>query len=27
MNADIDIVYGIAAGIIVMFEKISLKHG
>jgi hypothetical protein len=27
MNADIDIVYGIAAGIIVMFEKISIKHG
>ncbi|MCP3876081.1 MAG: DUF3786 domain-containing protein [Desulfobacteraceae bacterium] len=27
MNADIDIVYGIAAGIVVMFEKISLKHG
>ncbi len=27
MNADIDIVYGIAAGIIVMFEKISMKHG
>ena len=26
MNADIDIVYGIAAGIIVMFEKISMKH-
>lgn len=27
MNADIDIVYGIAAGIVVMFEKISMKHG
>ncbi|MCK4767067.1 MAG: DUF3786 domain-containing protein, partial [Desulfobacula sp.] len=27
MNATIDIVYGIAAGIVVMFEKISLKHG
>ncbi|MDA8136137.1 MAG: DUF3786 domain-containing protein [Desulfobacteraceae bacterium] len=27
MNADIDIVHGIAAGIIVMFEKISMKHG
>jgi len=27
INADIDIVYGIAAGIIVMFEKISMKHG
>ncbi len=27
LNADIDIVYGIAAGIIVMFEKIALKHG
>ncbi len=27
MNADIDIVYGLAAGIVVMFEKISLKHG
>lgn len=27
MNADIDIVHGIAAGIIVMFEKISMRHG
>ena len=27
MNANIDIVHGIAAGIVVMFEKISLKHG
>lgn len=27
MNANIDIVYGIAAGIVVMFEKISMKHG
>lgn len=27
MNANINIVYGIAAGIVVMFEKISLKHG
>ena len=27
MNASIDIAYGIAAGIVVMFEKISLKHG
>lgn len=27
MNADIDIVYGIAAGIVNMFEKISMKHG
>jgi len=27
MNANIDIVYGIAAGIVVMFEKISIKHG
>lgn len=27
MNATIDIVYGIAAGIVVMFEKISMKHG
>lgn len=27
MNANIDIVYGIAAGIVVMFEKIALKHG
>ena len=27
LNANIDIVYGIAAGIVVMFEKISLKHG
>ncbi len=27
MNANIDIVYGLAAGIVVMFEKISLKHG
>ncbi len=26
-NADIDIVYGIAAGIVNMFEKIALKHG
>lgn len=26
-NANIDIIYGIAAGIVVMFEKISLKHG
>ena len=26
-NANIDIVYGIAAGIVVMFEKISMKHG
>ncbi len=27
MNANIDIVYGIGAGIVVMFEKISMKHG
>jgi hypothetical protein len=27
MNANIDIVYGIATGIVVMFEKIALKHG
>lgn len=27
MNANIDIVYRIAAGIVVMFEKISMKHG
>ncbi|MBU2628816.1 MAG: DUF3786 domain-containing protein, partial [Proteobacteria bacterium] len=27
MNASIDIVYGIAAGIVTMFEKISMKHG
>ena len=27
MNANIDIVYGIAAGIVVMFEKIAIKHG
>ncbi len=27
MNANIDIVYGIAAGIVVMFEKISMRHG
>ena len=27
MNGNIDIVYGIAAGIVVMFEKISTKHG
>jgi len=27
MNADIDIVYGIAAGIVKMFEKLSMKHG
>jgi len=27
MNANIDIVYGIAAGIVVMVEKIALKHG
>jgi hypothetical protein len=27
VNANIDIVYGIAAGIVVMFEKIALKHG
>ena len=27
MNATIEIVYGIAAGIVVMFEKISMKHG
>lgn len=26
-NANIDIVYGIAAGIVVMFEKIAMKHG
>ncbi len=26
-NANIDIVYGICAGIVVMFEKITLKHG
>ena len=26
-NAGIDIVYGIAAGIVVMFEKIALRHG
>lgn len=26
-NADVDIVYGITAGIVVMFEKISLRHG
>lgn len=27
LNANIDIVYEIAADIVVMFEKISLKHG
>lgn len=27
MNANIDIVYGIAAGIVMMFEKFSIKHG
>ena len=27
MNANLDIVYGIAAGIVNMFEKISMKHG
>jgi hypothetical protein len=27
LNANVDIVYGIAAGIVVMFEKISMKHG
>jgi len=27
MNANIDIVYGIAAGIVVMFEKIAARHG
>ena len=27
LNANIDIVYGIAAGIVVMFEKISITHG
>lgn len=27
MNAGVDIVYGIAAGIVMMFEKISMKHG
>ena len=27
MNADIDIVYGIASGIVVMLEKIAMKHG
>ncbi|CCK79222.1 MULTISPECIES: DUF3786 domain-containing protein [Desulfobacula] len=27
MNANVDIVYGIATGIVVMFEKISMKHG
>jgi hypothetical protein len=27
MNASLDIVYGIAAGIVNMFEKISMKHG
>lgn len=27
LNADIDIVYGIAAGIVMMFEKIAMKHG
>lgn len=26
-NANIDIVYGLCAGIVVMFEKITLKHG
>ncbi len=26
-NANIDIVYGIAAGIVVMFEKIAARHG
>ncbi len=26
-NANIDIVYGLAAGIVVMFEKIAMKHG
>ena len=27
MNANVDIVYGVAAGIVVMFEKISQRHG
>ncbi len=27
MNANIDIVYGIATGIVVMFEKLSYRHG
>lgn len=27
INADIDIVYMLAAGIVVMFEKLSLRHG
>ena len=27
MNANIDIVYRITAGIVVMFEKIAIKHG
>ena len=27
LNADIDIVYGICAGIVVMFEKLALTHG
>ncbi len=27
MNSDIDIVHGIASGIVVMFEKITMKHG
>jgi len=27
MNANIDIVYGVAAGIVHMFEKLSTKHG
>ncbi len=27
MNASLDIVYGIASGIVNMFEKISMKHG
>ena len=26
-NAGIDIVYGIAAGIVVMFERIAVRHG
>ena len=27
LNANIDIVYGIASGIVNMFEKLSTKHG
>jgi len=27
MNANLNIVYGVAAGIVSMFEKISMKHG